>query len=71
MARQLTLQEREVVAQLHFAGAKKTAIAKRLRRHYTTIGRELRRNGDGAIYSAVTAQQKAEQTTYQRRSLFA
>src|SRR5262245_19614540 len=59
MACQLTLQEREVVAQLHYAGATQTAIAKRLKRHRTTIGRELRRNGDGATYWA--AQQKAEQ----------
>lgn len=66
MPRQLTLQEREVVAQLHFAGATKAAIAQRLKRHRTTIGRELRRNGDGATYSAVRAQQKAQQRRRER-----
>ena len=66
MACQLTLQEREVVAQMHFAGATQTAIARRLKRHRTTIGRELRRNGDGASYSAVTAQQRAEQRRRER-----
>jgi IS30 family transposase len=66
MACQVTLQEREVVAQLHFAGATKAAIVQRLKRHCTTIGRELRRNGDGASYSAVAAQQKAEQRRRER-----
>lgn len=66
MASQLTREEREVVAQMHFAGANQTAIAKRLGRHRTTIGRELRRNGDGATYSAVAAQAAAERRRRER-----
>jgi IS30 family transposase len=66
MASQLTLEEREVVAQMHFAGATQTAIGRRLGRHRTTIGRELRRNGDGATYWAVSAQQSAERRRRER-----
>lgn len=66
MASQLTLEEREVVAQMHFAGAKQTAIARRLGRHHTTIGRELRRNGAGGTYSAVAAQAAAERRRRER-----
>lgn len=66
MASQLTLQEREVVAQMHFAGANQTAIAKRLGRHHTTIGRELQRNGSGGAYSAVTAQEAAARRRRER-----
>jgi len=60
MACQLTLSEREQVAHFTSQGLSKADIARRLGRHRSTIGRELRRNGDGATYWASTAQQKAQ-----------
>jgi transposase, IS30 family len=64
---QLSMQEREIVSQLWVAGHSRKAIAERLGRHRGTMGRELRRNGsaDGS-YSAVTAQQRAEQRRRER-----
>ena len=41
---QLTVEEREVISQMHYSGARASAIAQRLRRSPSTIGRELRRN---------------------------
>ncbi|MDA0809894.1 MAG: helix-turn-helix domain-containing protein, partial [Planctomycetota bacterium] len=61
---QLTVEEREVISQMHYSGARASAIAQRLRRSPSTIGRELRRNGDSSGYSAVAAK---EQTTRRRR----
>jgi len=57
---QLSMEEREIVSQMWAAGQTRTAIAERLGRVGSTIGRELTRNGraDGS-YSAVAAQQKA------------
>jgi IS30 family transposase len=57
---QLSMEEREVVSQMWSAGHSRKAIAQRLGRSRSTIGRELARNGhaDGS-YSAVSAQQKA------------
>lgn len=60
MAQQLTMEEREVISQMCYVGQSAAAIARRLSRHPTTIGRELKRNGTEAGYSAVTAQQRAE-----------
>jgi IS30 family transposase len=57
---QLTLQEREVISQLHFSGLGPTAIGRRLGRSPSTISRELRRNGSGDEYRAVSAQRRAE-----------
>ena len=57
---QLSMEEREVVSQLWAAGHSRKAIAERLGRSRSTIGRELARNGqaDGS-YSAVAAQARA------------
>ena len=57
---QLTLQEREVISQMHFSGVDPTAIGRRLRRTASTISRELRHNGSGDNYQAVSAQRRAE-----------
>ena len=53
MARHLTLQEREMVSQMHHAGSKQVEIARRLNRHPSTISRELRRNRSRNGYWAV------------------
>jgi IS30 family transposase len=60
MARHLTLEEREVISQMWFAGHSRRQIADALRRHRTTIGRELQRNGGSNGYRAVAAQRQAE-----------
>lgn len=60
MAHQLTMEEREVISQMRYVGESRKMIARRLGRHPTTIGRELKRNGTVSGYSAVTAQQRAE-----------
>jgi IS30 family transposase len=58
---QLSMEEREVVSQMFVAGHSRKAIAARLGRARSTIGRELRRNAqpDGG-YSGVSAQRQAE-----------
>lgn len=60
MAHQLTMEEREVISKMHFAGHSPAAIGRRLRRHRTTISREIERNGQGETYSAIEAQSLAE-----------
>ena len=66
MASQLIMEEREVISQMWFAGHSRKAIARRLGRHPTTVGRELRRNGNADRYSAVAAQQQAQERRHQR-----
>jgi IS30 family transposase len=66
MASHLILEEREVIAQMHRAGKRQTQIADRLRRHKSTISRELRRNRSRNGYWAVAAQRKAEKRCSQR-----
>jgi len=61
---QLTLEEREVISQMHYSGSGPTAIARRLDRSPSTISRELRRNCSPQGYRAVTAQ---KQTSKRRR----
>ena len=61
---QLTLEEREVISQMHYSGAGPARIARRLNRSPSTISRELNRNSDSAGYRAVVAQ---EQTSLRRR----
>ncbi len=53
------MNEREVISQMQYAGESQAAIARRLRRHKSTISRELSRNSSGDDYSAVAAQQQA------------
>jgi transposase, IS30 family len=59
MARQLTIWEREQIAQFHSQGLSKAEIGRRLARHRSTIVRELARNGDGTDYWASDAHNKA------------
>jgi IS30 family transposase len=59
MPRQVTLSEREQIAQFWNQGLSRAEIARRLGRHPTTIGRELTRNSEGGTYWASSAQQKA------------
>jgi IS30 family transposase len=54
------MEERETVSQMWAAGHSRKAIAQRLGRHKSTIGRELQRNGQAdSSYLAVAAQRKA------------
>ena len=59
MACQLTLQERETIAQMRYAGDSQADIARALERDPSTISRELRRNGPVEGYTASSAQQQA------------
>lgn len=59
MAKHLTMEEREIISQMRYAEESRSAIAKRLGRHKSTIGRELRRNACGEHYSAIVAHQRA------------
>lgn len=61
MASQLTLQERERISQMRFAGHSRAAVARALGRASSTISRELRRNGDDSGYSAGMAQRLARE----------
>jgi transposase, IS30 family len=61
MPPQLTLQERETVAQMHYAKKSAREIAKTLKRSGSTIARELARNGDAQGYSAVVAQTRCDE----------
>jgi transposase, IS30 family len=60
MACHLTLQEREMVSEMHHAHTQQVEIARRLGRHPSTISRELRRNRSRNGYWAAAAQQKAD-----------
>lgn len=60
MAKHLTIREREVISQMWYTNESQGEIARRLGRHKSTIGREIRRNWSEGTYSAVTAQSKAE-----------
>ena len=59
MPGQLTLWEREQIAQFRNRGWSRAKIARQLKRHPTTIGRELTRNSDGDRYWASVAEEKA------------
>jgi IS30 family transposase len=65
----LTISEREVIAQWRVQGLSRAAIARRMGRHPTTIGRELQRNADGAWdYWASRAQGRAERRRRQSKT---
>lgn len=66
MAGHLTLEEREVVAQRHAAGASLRTIAWEIDRSPSTISRELRRNRSRTGYYPARADQKARQRRRQR-----
>lgn len=59
MADHLTMEEREQISQMHFAGFSKARIARVLGRHRSTIGREFTRNSVDGEYTAVQAQEAA------------
>lgn len=60
MARQLTMEERDRIAQLHHRGYLQNQIAAELSRDPGTISRELARNRVGGEYFAAQAQDLAE-----------
>ena len=60
MANHLTLQERERVSQMVHAHRSQAEIARRLKRHPSTISRELQRNCSPNGYWAASAQTRAE-----------
>ena len=66
MAKHLTIQERDRIAQLQFQGALQQEIAEDLGRSPSTISRELQRNRTGRWYYAGQAQQRAQQRRRQR-----
>ena len=59
MARHLTMEERDRIAQLKHQGASQKEIARALQRSPSTICRELQRNGLGNEYLAAQAQHRA------------
>ncbi len=66
MASHLSLEEREVIAQMRGAGKLQREIAVRLGRSKSTISRELRRNRSRNGYWAVAAQRKAQRRRSER-----
>jgi len=60
MAHQLNAEEREVISTMRAAGHSQAEIARTLKRHPSTIYRELKRNSFREKYVAVRAQQFAE-----------
>jgi transposase, IS30 family len=60
MTSQLTLLEREQIAQLWNRSVSRAEIGQRLGRIRETIGRELKRNGDGEHYWPSRAHEKAQ-----------
>ena len=60
MARHLTPEERDRIAQLQYQGADQKEIAEALGRSPATISRELRRNRTDGEYYAAQAQRRAE-----------
>jgi IS30 family transposase len=61
MSKQLTVEERDRLAQLRYQGATQKEIATAFGRSPATISRELRRNRTGDTYYAAQAQRTAEQ----------
>ena len=61
MSKQLTVEERDRLAQLQYQGASQKEIATALGRSPATISRELHRNRTGDTYYAAQAQRRTEQ----------
>ena len=59
--RHLTLEQRYQIAALRSAGASQKAVADKIGRHPSTIGRELSRNGCADSYAGSSAHRRAEQ----------
>lgn len=59
MPKHLTIEERERISQMHFAGCSDAQIARAIGRHRSTIGRELKHNSHDGEYSATRAHQAA------------
>ena len=53
MASHLTLEEREIIARMHWDGKMQTQIADRLCRDKSTISRELRRSTGGRFWQTL------------------
>jgi IS30 family transposase len=66
MARHLTSEERDRIAQLRHQGAAQNEIAAALARSPATISRELRRNGSGDSYYPAQAEQRAARRRRER-----
>lgn len=66
MARHLTMEERDRIAQLKHQGADQKEIARALKRSPATVSRELRRNCSGDEYLAGQAQRQAERRRCER-----
>ena len=66
MAKHLTLEERDRIAQLRYQEADQKEIAQALRRSPATISRELRRNGTGGDYYAAQAQRESQRRRRER-----
>jgi len=66
MARQLTMEERDRIAQLHYRGFLQNQIAEALERDPGTISRELARNRVGGEYFAAQAHNLAQQRRRER-----
>jgi transposase, IS30 family len=60
MAHHLTLEERERLAHFKAAGFTQAEMARHLKRHPSTISRELSRNGKGQDYWPMAAQRQAQ-----------
>ena len=66
MARQLTMEERDRIAQLHHRGCFQNQIAEALGRDPSTIGRELKRNSSRGEYLAGQAHELAQRRRRER-----
>jgi IS30 family transposase len=66
MACQLTILERERIAEFRAAGLSLSVVARRLGRHRSTIGRELARNSQGQQYSPSIAQRQTDARRWHR-----
>ncbi len=66
MPHQLTIEERDRIAQLRSQGANQEEIAQALTRSPATISRELRRNRTGGEYYAAQAQRESERRRRER-----